>query len=59
MMKNTNSSKTKAGLIAAICSEHPSKVESGNIEHEIIQGVAFDQRIQAMVFVYHKWRKMF
>ena len=43
MMENTNSSHTEVGLIAAICSDNPSKVDSGNIEHDIIlcQGYFF------------------
>jgi len=59
MMENTNSSRTEAGLIATICSDDPSKVVCGNINHEIIlcQGVVFQQDLQYIVLVYHKWRK--
>jgi len=36
MMENTTSSLTEVGLFAAICSDNPSKVDSGNIKHDII-----------------------
>ena len=59
MMENTNSSRTEAGLVATICYDDPSKVVCGTINHEIIlcQGVAFQQDLQDIVLVYHKWRK--
>ena len=59
MMRNTNSSHTKVGLIAAICSDNPSKVGSDTIKHDIIlrQGVAFEPDLQDIVFIYYEWRK--